>query len=767
MGSVKEEGVIGFEDAPTDGGERRRERKVGQSKRSGGFQSMALSYPVIKGIQKRGYKVPTPIQRKTIPLVIEGRDLVAMARTGSGKTACFLIPLFEKLKSHSNTGGVRALILSPTRELALQTLRFLKELGQFTGIRAAVLLGGDSMDSQFEALHNSPDVIVATPGRFLHICVEMELRLNNVQYVVFDEADRLFEMGFGEQLREIVQRLPSSRQTLLFSATLPKVLVEFARAGLSDPVLIRLDVESKLPDTLETAFISCRTEEKPAALLCLLKQVVKKDSLSIVFAATKHHVEYLHCLLEKSGIPNSYIYSDLDPSARKINVAKFQNRKVSVLVVTDIAARGIDIPLLDNVINYNFPAKAKLFVHRVGRCARAGRDGTAFCLVSPDELCYLLDLHLFLGRPLTFAPPGVCASSPSSLGRIPQSLIEQELAEIISWQEDETELGALKKVSENAYMMYVKSRMGASNESVKRAKDLITTNLGEHSFFATKVNDEVARANILAGINSYRPPGTIFEIGLSSNAEVYGIMKKKRKKHKDSIVAYHQKVQEKLEEAKGTSDKPDIHLELSNVEDIGTTFSKVIMGKRRSKGPPGSEATPSKMPRMDKENFIPYKPSDAHTEHGLAVNDFSRDAHSVGLDLTGDTESVLKSGRVKKVWDKKKKKMVGVQETKEGKIKSESGAWISASYKSGRYKQWMEKTKAAASAPCEDSDEETASKGPPKRIPNTRWAKHNVKVAQKKTALLKRPEQILKARDQLEKRRRKHGKKKKGKSRRK
>lgn len=165
-----------------------------------------------------------------------------MARTGSGKTACFLIPMFEKLKARSAKAGARAIILSPTRELALQTLKFTKDLGRFTGLKTAVILGGDSMDDQFSALHGNPDIIIATPGRFLHVCVEMDLKLNNVEYIVFDEADRLFEMGFGEQLNETINRLPDLRQTLLFSATLPKVLVEFAKAGLNDPVLIRLKV---------------------------------------------------------------------------------------------------------------------------------------------------------------------------------------------------------------------------------------------------------------------------------------------------------------------------------------------------------------------------------------------------------------------------------------------------------------------------------------------------------------------------------------------
>lgn len=262
-------------------------------KKSGGFEQMGLNKPVLKGIYKRGYKIPTPIQRKTIPLIMEGRDVVAMAKTGSGKTACFLIPLFEKLKQRDPKKGARALILSPTRELAIQTFKFIKDLGNFLDLKAVLVLGGDSMESQFSAMHLQPDIIVATPGRFLHLCVEMEQKLNAVHYVVFDEADRLFEMGFGEQLNEILKRLPDGRQMVMFSATLPRLLVDFARAGLSDPALIRLDVESKIPDTLDVKFVYCRPDERYATLLALLRYVIPTKKQTVVFAGTQHHVEVI------------------------------------------------------------------------------------------------------------------------------------------------------------------------------------------------------------------------------------------------------------------------------------------------------------------------------------------------------------------------------------------------------------------------------------------------------------------------------------------
>uniref|UniRef100_A0A0K8T610 RNA helicase n=1 Tax=Lygus hesperus TaxID=30085 RepID=A0A0K8T610_LYGHE len=687
---IKEEGIVGFGDDEDDVV---RNSKKGTNKKSGGFENMGLSFPVLKGIKKRGYKIPTPIQRKTIPLVVEGRDVVAMARTGSGKTACFLIPLFEKLKVHNSRTGTRALILSPTRELALQTQRFVKELGQYTGLRSAVVLGGDAMEQQFSAIRDNPDIIVATPGRFLHLCVEMDLKLNNVQYVVFDEADRLFEMGFGEQLNEIVQRLPDTRQTVLFSATLPKVLVEFAKAGLSDPVLIRLDVETKIPDTLNLSFLACRSDEKPAVLLSILKHAVKKESLTIIFTATKHHVEYLHTLLEKSGFPNAYIYSDLDPSARKISVAKFQSKKVRILVVTDVAARGIDIPHLDYVINYNFPAKPKLFVHRVGRCARAGREGHAFCIVEPDEFCYLLDLHLFLGNPLTIAPPSG-GTEISSLGKVPSTYLETELSDLLKWHTDASDLASMQKVCENGMKQYIRSRPGASIESVKRAKDIGFATIGEHPLFQEATNDKEAKAKLLTGISSYRPPGTIFELGRPSYSDSYKLMRERRQKHDEKIIAYHQKVQEKLAESEAIREsRTDLKMELSKPEDIGSTFSKVVMGKRRKTFTLSELAEKKQKILLDKEHFIPYQPADVHTEEGLQVHNFQKEASVAGFDLTGDTEAIMKSAKVKKVWDKKKKKMVGVQgESKKNMIKSESGKWIPSSYKSGRYQKWMEKT---------------------------------------------------------------------------
>ncbi|CAM9318748.1 unnamed protein product [Ectocarpus sp. 13 AM-2016] len=296
----------------------------------GSFQAMGLGQDLFRGIMAMGYKVPTPVQRKSLPVTLAGADVVVMARTGSGKTAAFLIPVLEKLGSHSHKMGARSIILSPTRELAVQTLTFARKMSKLKDLRMALLVGGDSMDKQFTALADNPDIIIATPGRLMHHLQEVpEFTLRSVEVLVFDEADRLFEMGFAEQLREIMRGVPEERQSLLFSATMPKQLVQFARAGLKDPVLIRLDTESKISTELSLAFLTCRSLDKPAALLFLLREVIPEDDMTIVFVATRHHAEFLHELLKEAGTSSSVVYGAMDQEARSIHLDKFRKGKVT------------------------------------------------------------------------------------------------------------------------------------------------------------------------------------------------------------------------------------------------------------------------------------------------------------------------------------------------------------------------------------------------------------------------------------------------------
>lgn len=345
------------------------------------------------------------------------------------------------------------------------------------------------MESQFEELAQNPDIIIATPGRLMHHLAEIEgMSLRTVEYVVFDEADSLFGMGFAEQLHKILLQLSETRQTLLFSATLPSALAEFAKAGLRDPQLVRLDLETRISPDLKVTFFTLRQEEKHAALLHLIREQISSDQQTLIFVSTKHHVEFLNILFREEGIEPSVCYGDMDHDARKIHLSRFRARRTMLLIVTDIAARGIDIPLLDNVVNWDFPPKPKIFVHRVGRAARAGRTGTAYSFVTSEDMPYLLDLHLFLSKPVRPAPTeeevmqdrdGVLAKIDQAVangetiyGRFPQNmldLVSDRVREIIDGC---AELTSLQKTCSNAFRLYAKTKPLPSKESIRRAKGL-------------------------------------------------------------------------------------------------------------------------------------------------------------------------------------------------------------------------------------------------------------------------------------------------------
>lgn len=733
-------------------------------KKGGGFQAMSLSPGVMKGITKRGYKIPTPIQRKAIPIILEGRDVVAMAKTGSGrlkanllniisqlfysiflgKTASFLIPMFEKLKQRQiKSAGARGLILSPTRELAIQTFKFVKEIGKFLDFQTVLILGGDSMDSQFSAIHSNPDIIVATPGRFLHVCMEMDLKLSSIQYIVFDEADRLFEMGFGEQLKETIRRLPESRQTVMFSATLPKLLVDFAQAGLSDPVLIRLDVESKIPERLELKFLYSRPDERCASLLALLKHKIPSDAQTVVFAGTQHHVELISHILTRANISNTFVYSNLDPSARKINTAKFTLKKVSVLVVTDIAARGIDIPSLDYVVNYHFPGKPKLFIHRVGRCARAGRSGTAYSIFSSDDEAHMLDLLMFLNKTFDVA-------NTELIGTCPPELIEEEQQNVLRLLK-ESEIANSYRISDNAYKAYIQTRPVASVESNKKVKSIKFNKLKILDDFKTydEKRDEDAeqqKLDLLNKMKSYKAKTTIFELNPKLNSQQFLIMRDKRKVDEKKIDLFHQKQKEtELDHEVITRDSDQ---DYSNNEDEDQPAKK----RRKKKKPKMFE--PSEM--RDREFYIPHQSSDKVTEDGFAINSFTRDAQKAEFTVAGDNADSNRMCRTLKKWDRKKKKMVNVEDPRVGKIRTEHGVWIPASYKTDRYEKWKERSKVEDQAEREmDSDDDDNDMKPQirRRDVHTHWGRHNAKVERRKVLdhEIKNKEVVMKQRMRKEK----------------
>jgi len=661
-----------------------------KQKKSGGFQSMGLSYPIYKGITKKGYKVPTPIQRKTIPLIMDGKDVVAMARTGSGKTAAFLIPMFERLNTHS-TKGCRALVLSPTRELAVQTMKFTKDLGKFTDLKPTLILGGDSMENQFASLHQNPDILIASPGRLLHLLVEMEIKcLDSVEYVVFDEADRLFEMGFAEQLNEIIKRLPGSRQTVLFSATLPKVLVDFASAGLTDPTLIRLDVDTKISERLKMSFFLLRPDDKTACLLHILQSMVEKNQQTLVFCSTKHHVDYIQQLLENGGFNSTYIYSSLDQTARKINIAKFRKKLSMILLVTDIAARGIDIPMLDNVINYDFPAKPKIFVHRVGRVARAGQTGTAYSFLTKEELSFYFDLHLFLGRGTKFATPTSKKEDDGLLGSVPQAALTDSVDYIRNTTAMNFNLVSMHKVMSNGYKHYLKSRELPSLESVKRSKNVDLTSISQHPVFDGADNTNEL-SQLLSDLQKFKPSVTVFEaMNTKMSKESDTIMKLKRQQHNPAIEHHKKKLKEEKLISKETSaqDKTDEPQDTVADDDyIANVFQ--IKPKKDFKD----------------ENYIPHFSSDRHEEKGFNVRTFEKEASSISLDLTTDDGKAARKNLQAKKWDRKRKKFVSTNGTPAKKIKTESGNYIAASYKTHVYSDWMKKNNYNLTKQNENNEE--------------------------------------------------------------
>ncbi|XP_076914284.1 putative DEAD-box ATP-dependent RNA helicase 29 [Bidens hawaiensis] len=683
--------------------ELKKKEKVAKKAKSGGFESLNLSSNVFNGIKRKGYRVPTPIQRKTMPIILSGADVVAMARTGSGKTAAFLIPMLEKLQQHVSQSGVRALILSPTRDLALQTHKFTQELGKFTDLRVSLLVGGDSMESQFEELAQSPDIIIATPGRLMHHLEEVDdMSLRSVEYVVFDEADSLFSMGFAEQLHRILMQLGENRQTLLFSATLPSALAEFAKAGLRDPQLVRLDLETKISPDLKLTFFTLRQEEKLAALLYLIRDHIGPEEQSIVFVSTKHHVQFLGHLMKEEDIEHSVCYGDMDQVDRNKNVSLFRSREKKILIVTDVAARGIDIPLLDNVINWDFPCKPKLFVHRVGRAARAGRTGIAFSFVTSEDMPYLLDLYLFLSRPIRPAPTEeevlrdmkevmsdidlAMANGETVFGRFPQTAIDLIADRVHETVDSSTELDCLLRPCERAFRLYTKTKEKPSRESAKRAKNLPREGL-HPMFIKVLEGNELSALAFSKSLKAYRAKQTVLESeGHAAKAkhlqgpagQWVDVMKMKR--------AVHERIINKVNQQQSSNRLKE---EVEPTDDTSTGKGKKVSGSRR-------KAQCFK----DEEFFISSVPTNQHFEAGLSVRNnqggfASNRLDSAVLDLAADDSGGLQKQKSAYHWDKRSKKYVklnnGDRITASGKIVTESGSKAKAN-KTGLYKRWKEKS---------------------------------------------------------------------------
>ena len=362
------------------------------------FNELELDERILDALHGEGYRTPTPVQEETIPALMAGRDVMGIAQTGTGKTAAFALPILHHLASEKPTSGrpIRALMLTPTRELAAQIGERLRVYGQHLPLYSTVIFGGVGQSPQVKALRRGVDILVATPGRLLDLHNQGHVELGDVGHFVLDEADRMLDMGFSKDVERILRLMPERRQNLMFSATMPKAIGSLANNMLYDPVSVDISPEEATTDRIEQYVSFVRKADKRELLIDLLEgQMV---SCGIVFTRTKHGANRLAKQLAKVGIPADSIHGDKSQTARTKALARFKNGEVFVLVATDIASRGIDVEDVTHVFNYDLPNEPEVYIHRIGRTARAGREGLAYAFCDESESGYLVGIQRLLGH---------------------------------------------------------------------------------------------------------------------------------------------------------------------------------------------------------------------------------------------------------------------------------------------------------------------------------------------------------------------------------
>ncbi len=379
------------------------------------FNDLQLISPILKAVEKEGYTQPTPIQAQAIPHILAKKDLLGCAQTGTGKTAAFAIPMLQLLNQpahyQSRKRPIRSLILTPTRELAIQIGESFSTYGQFLPIKHTVIFGGVGQAPQAEAVRHGVDILVATPGRLLDFMGQGILTLQNIEFFVLDEADRMLDMGFIHDVKKIIAKLPRERQSLFFSATMAPAIQELASGILKNPVKVEVTPIATTAETIRQSVYLVSKEDKISLLQFMLKD--KKMETVLVFTRTKHGADKVVKLLNRSGEKAEAIHGNKSQNARQNALSNFKNKQTRVLVATDIAARGIDIDELAFVINYDIPNESETYVHRIGRTGRAGANGTAFSFCDMDERAYLKDIEKLIRKKIDiveshpFPPPAV------------------------------------------------------------------------------------------------------------------------------------------------------------------------------------------------------------------------------------------------------------------------------------------------------------------------------------------------------------------------
>jgi ATP-dependent RNA helicase RhlE len=364
------------------------------------FENLQLIDPLLQALQSKGYSHPTPIQAEAIPIILGRRDFIGCAQTGTGKTAAFTLPILQLLYGAKSTAPgprpIKTLILTPTRELALQIGESIMAYGRHTGLRHAVIFGGVSQKAQTDALARRPEILVATPGRLLDLMGQKFINLSQVELFVLDEADRMLDMGFIHDVKRIIAKLPAKRQTLFFSATMPPEIVKLSEDILTDPVTISVTPERVTVDATRQSVYFVDKQDKKSLLIALLRDAEIRSAL--VFTRTKHGADKLVKELQRQGIPSAAIHGNKSQNARQAALQEFKNKRLRVLVATDIAARGIDIEELSHVINFEIPNVPETYVHRIGRTGRAGLSGVALSFCDREENGYLRDIQKLIGK---------------------------------------------------------------------------------------------------------------------------------------------------------------------------------------------------------------------------------------------------------------------------------------------------------------------------------------------------------------------------------
>ncbi|MFT5633973.1 MAG: ATP-dependent RNA helicase RhlE [Rubritalea sp.] len=363
------------------------------------FADLGLSDKILRAVTDKGYEIPSPIQAQAIPPVLEGRDVLAAAQTGTGKTAGFTLPILHKLSenpSRNNRRVVRSLVMTPTRELAAQIKANIDEYGSHLDFKSLVVFGGVGINPQINKLRAGVDMLVATPGRLLDLCQQRACDLSNVEILVLDEADRMLDMGFINDIKKVMNYIPKKRQTLLFSATFSKEIKTIAKQFLTNPVTVEVAAQNTTAERVEQRAYRCDQSTKADLAIHLIKQGEWNQVL--IFTKTKHGANRLSDRIDKAGITSSAIHGNKSQGARERALQGFKNNSVRVLVATDIAARGLDIAHLPHVINYELPNVPSDYVHRIGRTGRAGKSGEALSLVCNNERAFLKDIEKLISK---------------------------------------------------------------------------------------------------------------------------------------------------------------------------------------------------------------------------------------------------------------------------------------------------------------------------------------------------------------------------------